>query len=58
MIVNLENLEEESANFKNRSPTKWAYIKEFLNRDFYEELYKSNQRIICIEKVLKRRKKQ
>ena len=41
MIVNLENLEEESANFKNRSPTKWAYIKEFLNRDFYEELYKT-----------------
>ena len=38
-IVNWKNAYEQSTNFKNHSPTKWAFVKEFLNRDFYEELY-------------------
>ena len=38
-IVNWQNAHEQSSNFKNHSPTKWTFVKEFLNRDFYEELY-------------------
>jgi hypothetical protein len=38
-IVNWKNAYEQSSNFKNSNPTKWAYVKEFLDRDFYEELY-------------------
>ena len=40
-IVNWKNAYEQSSNFKNHSPTKWAFVKEFLNGDFYEELYKT-----------------
>ena len=36
-IVNWECVFNESNNFKNRSPTKWAFIEEFLDKDFYEE---------------------
>jgi len=40
-IVNWQNVSNQSLNFKNNSPTKWAFIKEFLDRDLYEELYKT-----------------
>jgi len=40
-VVNWKNVYEQSTNFKNHSPTKWAFVKEFLNKDFYEELYKT-----------------
>ncbi len=40
-IVNWQNAYDQSSNFKNSSPTKWAFVKEFLNKDFYEELYKT-----------------
>ena len=40
-IVNWQNASSQSLNFKNCSPTKWAFIKEFLDRGFYEELYKT-----------------
>ena len=40
-IVNLQNAYDQSSNFKNSSPTKWAFVKEFLDRNFYEELYKT-----------------
>ena len=40
-IVNWQNAHEESSNFKNRAPIKWAFVKEFLDRGFYEELYKT-----------------
>jgi hypothetical protein len=40
-IVNWQNASSQSLNFKNSSPTKWAFIKEFLDKDFYEELYKT-----------------
>ena len=38
-IVNWKNLDGEFFNFNNREPTKWAFIEELLDRDFYEELY-------------------
>ena len=40
-IVNWQNAYDKSLNFKNSSPIKWAFVKEFLDRDFYEELYKT-----------------
>ena len=40
-VVNWQNAYEQSSNFKNSGPTKWAFVKEFLNKDFYEELYKT-----------------
>ena len=40
-IVNWKNAYEQSTNFKNHSPTKWAFVKEFLNKDLYEKLYKT-----------------
>ena len=40
-IANWQNAYDQSSNFKNSSPTKWAFVKEFLDRDFYEELYKT-----------------
>ena len=39
--VNWQNAYDQSSNFKNSGPTKWAFVKEFLDRDFYEELYKT-----------------
>ena len=38
-IVNWQNAYDKSSNFKSSGPPKWAFVKEFLNRDFYEELY-------------------
>ena len=40
-MVNWQNAYEQSSNFKNSGPTKWTFVKEFLDRDFYEELYKT-----------------
>ena len=40
-IVNWDKVFKESDNFKTRSPTKWVFFEEFLNRDFYEKLRKS-----------------
>ena len=39
--VNWQNAYDQSSNFKKGSPIKWAFVKEFLDRDFYEELYKT-----------------
>jgi len=38
-MVNWENVLEQSSHFKNTEPTKWTFIKEFLDKDVYEELY-------------------
>ena len=38
-IVNWEKANEQSSHFKNTSPTKWAFTKEFLDKDLYQELY-------------------
>ena len=40
-ITNWQNAHDQSSNFKNSSPIKWAFVKEFLDRDFYEELCKT-----------------
>ena len=40
-MVNWQNAYEQSSNFKNSGPTKWAFVKEFLDSGFYEELYKT-----------------
>ena len=38
-IVNWQNAYDKSSNFKSSGPPKWAFVKEFLDRDFFEELY-------------------
>ena len=38
-IVNWKKINEYSSHFKNSKPTKWAFTKEFLNRDLYEQLH-------------------
>ena len=38
-MINWANIEKEYSNFKNRNPTKWAFIEEFLDDNFYEKLY-------------------
>jgi len=38
-LVNWQKVNKESSHFKNASPTKWAFTKEFLNKDLYQELY-------------------
>ena len=40
-IVNWKNLDGEFSNFNNRKPTKWAFIEELLDKDFYEKLYET-----------------
>ena len=40
-IVNWKNFDGEFSNFNNRKPTKWAFIEELLDRDFYEKLYET-----------------
>ena len=40
-IINWENVNAQSSNFKNSSPTKWAFVKDFVNKDLYEELYET-----------------
>ena len=40
-VVNWQNAYEQSSNFKNQNSTKWAFVEEFLDRNFYEELYKT-----------------
>ena len=40
-IVNWNQVFNESENFKNRTPTKWAFIEGFLEEKFYDELFKT-----------------
>jgi len=40
-LVNWNTALSESEKFKNRSPTKWAFIEEFLDGDFYKKLKES-----------------
>ena len=40
-IVNWENVSKESSTFKNNKPFKFAFVKEFLERKFYEKLYET-----------------
>ena len=38
-IINWNNVFEKSSDFRNNSPTKWAFVKDFVEKNFYEELY-------------------
>ena len=40
-IINWENVLAHSKTFQDQKPTKWAFIEEFLVRDFYEKLYET-----------------
>lgn len=37
-IINWKKALEKSESFKTSVPTKWVYLEEFLNTEFYEEL--------------------
>ena len=40
-IINWKNVFEQSESFKNNTPFKFGFIKEFFNRNFYERLYET-----------------
>ena len=40
-IINWENILDHSKTFQAQKPTKWAFLEEFLSRDFYEKLYET-----------------
>lgn len=44
-IVNWDNVFKQSETFKNNKPFSFAFIKEFLDRDFYEKLYKTYPKV-------------
>jgi len=39
-MINWENVLKKSIEFKNQKPFKFGFIEEFIDRDFYEKLYK------------------
>ena len=38
-IINWDNIEKESEHFKNRNPTKWTFVEEFIDRQLNEKLF-------------------
>lgn len=44
-IINWGNVLNQSNAFKNNKPFSFAFIEEFLNRDFYEKLYKTYPKV-------------
>ena len=40
-IINWDNILDHSKTFQAQKPTKWAFLEEFLSRDFYEKLYET-----------------
>ena len=40
-IINWKNLFEQSHNFTNNKPFKFAFIEDFFDSDFYEKLYQT-----------------
>ena len=40
-IVNWKNVFDQSSNFQNSGPTKWAFVKDFVDKKIYEELYRT-----------------
>jgi hypothetical protein len=40
-IINWENVFQQSNNFKKNKPFKFAFIEEFIERNFYEKLYET-----------------
>ena len=44
-IVNWENLQNRSNEFKTNKPFRFGFVEEFFNRDFYEKLYSDYPKI-------------
>lgn len=44
-LINWEKLFEQSNNFKNSKPFSFAFIEDFFNEDFYENLYNTYPKI-------------
>ena len=40
-IINWNNVHQQSDKFKNNQPFRFAFIKEFINRNFYKKLYET-----------------
>ena len=40
-ISDMKKFSQESDTFQNNKPFKYAFIEEFFNREFYEQLYSS-----------------
>lgn len=40
-VINWENVLRKSNEFRNQKPFKFGFIEEFIDRDFYEKLYKN-----------------
>jgi len=40
-IINWENISKHSTEFTKKTPTKWAFIENFFEEEFYEKLYNS-----------------
>jgi len=40
-ILNWNEVFKKSNNFKEQSPTKWAYIENFFSKELYDALYKT-----------------
>ena len=40
-IINWKNVDSHSDDFKSRKPTKWMFIENFFQKEFYEKLYKT-----------------
>ena len=37
-LINWNKALEKSNEFKEKTPTKWVFVEDILNREFYEEL--------------------
>ena len=40
-ILNWKEIFKKSNSFKENSPTKWAYVENFIEEELYNELYKT-----------------
>tara|TARA_A100001037_G_C14935923_1_gene538256 strand:- start:69 stop:758 length:690 start_codon:yes stop_codon:yes gene_type:complete len=40
-IINWERVNEKSKEFRTKKPTRWAFIEDFFEEDFYEKLYET-----------------
>ena len=40
-IINWEKLFSYSDTFQNNKPCKWAFIEDFFQREFYDQLYET-----------------
>ena len=43
-VINWDNVNEQSRNFKNNQPTRWAFIENFVDSELYSDLYETYPR--------------